>query len=116
MGETAFEDLCGIRHGTISGIGSQGPTTSILTRIAIKCEDLNLNWLIRGEGEMLLSSEETSSATHVMHTTNGTMNGDVNVEALSQLNDIVSDLRADKERLIREKEEIWELYKSVVKK
>lgn len=52
MGQTRFEDFCGIAHGTISAIKSNGPSASVLKRIAVKCPDLNLNWLFTGEGEM----------------------------------------------------------------
>lgn len=52
MGQTRFEDYCGIAHGTISAIKSNGPSASVVTRIAVKCPDLNLNWLFTGDGEM----------------------------------------------------------------
>lgn len=54
LGQSKFEDYCGINRGTISAIKVQGPTASIVMKIAIKCQDLNLNWLFRGDGEMLL--------------------------------------------------------------
>lgn len=54
MGQSKFEDYCGINRGTISAIKVQGPTASIVMKIAIKCPDLNLNWLFRGDGEMTL--------------------------------------------------------------
>lgn len=54
MGQSKFEDYCGINRGTISAIKVQGPTASIVMKIAIKCRDLNLNWLFRGDGDMLL--------------------------------------------------------------
>lgn len=54
MGQSRFEDYCGINRGTISAIKVQGPTASIVMKIAIKCPDLNLNWLFRGDGEMTL--------------------------------------------------------------
>jgi len=52
MGQTRFEDFCGIAHGTISAIKSNGPSASVVTRIAVKCPDLNLNWLFSGDGSM----------------------------------------------------------------
>ena len=52
MGQTRFEDYCGIAHGTISAIKSNGPSASVITRIAVKCPDLNLNWLFTGDGQM----------------------------------------------------------------
>lgn len=53
MGQTRFEDYCGIAHGTISAIKSNGPSASVVTRIAVKCPELNLNWLFTGEGSMV---------------------------------------------------------------
>lgn len=54
MGQSKFEDLCGINRGTISAIKVQGPTASIVMKIAIKCPELNLNWLFRGDGAMTI--------------------------------------------------------------
>lgn len=53
MGQTRFEDYCGLAHGTISAIKANGPSASVVTRIAVRCPDLNMNWLFRGDGEML---------------------------------------------------------------
>lgn len=53
MGQTRFEEMCGIHPGTISAIKANGPTASVVTKIAFKCPELNLNWLFRGDGEML---------------------------------------------------------------
>lgn len=55
MGQNYFEDYCGINKGTINSIRVQEPTASIVLKIALKCPDLNLNWLFRGEGPMTLS-------------------------------------------------------------
>lgn len=61
MGQSKFEDYCGINRGTISAIKVQGPTASIVMKIAIKCQDLDLNWLFRGEGDMLLNRNSQQS-------------------------------------------------------
>lgn len=61
MGQSRFEDYCGINRGTISAIKVQGPTASIVMKIAIKCQDLDLNWLFRGEGDMLLNRNSQHS-------------------------------------------------------
>ena len=54
MGQTRFEDYCGLAHGTISAIKAAGPSASAVTKISTACPELNLNWLFRGEGEMVL--------------------------------------------------------------
>ena len=61
MGHTYFEKHCGISPGTISAIKSNGPSASIVMRIATKCPELNLNWLFRGDGEMLTTCRQTIS-------------------------------------------------------
>lgn len=50
MGQTRFEDKCGLAHGTIAAIKASGPSASVIMRIAAACPELNLNWLFRGDG------------------------------------------------------------------
>lgn len=52
-----FERRCGLTNGQVSSIGAQGPTASVISRIANTYPELNLNWLFRGEGEMILSEK-----------------------------------------------------------
>lgn len=61
MGQTRFEEMCGIHPGTISAIKSNGPTASVVTKIASACPELNLNWLFRGDegGQMLNQNSVT---------------------------------------------------------
>jgi len=54
MGQTRFEEKCGIHPGTISAIKSNGPTASVVTKISSACPELNLNWLFSGQGDMIL--------------------------------------------------------------
>lgn len=54
MGQSRFEDYCEINRGTINAIKKQGPTTAVLQKISSRCPELNLNWLVTGEGEMLI--------------------------------------------------------------
>ena len=65
MGQTRFEDLCGLGHGTISAIKSNGPSASVIIRIAQTCPELNLNWLFRGEGQMTLDAPAPPSSPAV---------------------------------------------------
>lgn len=58
MGQTRFEDKCGLGHGTISAIKSAGPSASVITRISSACPELNLNWLFSGVGPMLNGSRQ----------------------------------------------------------
>ena len=63
MGQTRFEEKCGIHPGTISAIKSNGPTASVITKIAIACPELNLNWLFRGTGEMTVGEKQNEAET-----------------------------------------------------
>ena len=58
MGQTRFEEMCGIHPGTISAIKSNGPTAAIVTKISSTCPELNLNWLFSGKGEMVVGNEK----------------------------------------------------------
>lgn len=58
MGQSKFEDYCEINRGTISAIKVQGPTAQIVMKISSRCPELNLNWLFRGTGPMLLQCQE----------------------------------------------------------
>ncbi len=62
MGQSKFEDYCDINRGTISAIKVQGPTASIVMKISSKCPELNLNWLFRGEGSMLIGEQTITNA------------------------------------------------------
>lgn len=65
MGQTRFEDYCGLAHGTVSAIKQNGPSASVVTRIAVKCPELNLNWLFRGDGEMIIGTAKASGSASV---------------------------------------------------
>lgn len=97
MGQSKFEDYCGINRGTISAIKVQGPTASIVMKIAIKCPDLNMNWLFRGTGRMLLNeptkSIQSSSQSVQMKTSNDVHhNQQVIIANWGDLRDILSDI------------------------
>lgn len=62
-----FERKCGLTNGQISSIGTQGPTASVLSRIADTFPELNLNWLFRGTGEMLLSGKADTASPSVQN-------------------------------------------------
>ena len=65
IGQNAFEDACGLSQGTINKI-NHGIRSDKLALIAAHCPDLNLRWLLLGEGSMILESpykERQSSDT-----------------------------------------------------
>lgn len=130
MGQNKFEEYCGISRGIINAIKDTGISTTTLTKIIVKCPELNVRWLLLGEergGAMLMdeykvvTSNENNSegkeeiATNIIHASNSSINGDIHVAAVKELKDVIEDLRQDKARLINEKEEIWSMYKELVK-
>ena len=56
-GYNKFESKCDIPLGTIGSMG-RGMSTYNLGKIMEKCPDLNVRWLILGEGEMQYKVEE----------------------------------------------------------
>ena len=64
MGQTRFEDYCGLAHGTISAIKAAGPSASAVTKISTACPDLDLNWLFTGLGKMLKTSDQPKPTAH----------------------------------------------------
>lgn len=57
MGQNAFEEMCGLATGTISKI-NHGIRSDKVELIVRACPDLDVRWLITGEGEMLSTLEE----------------------------------------------------------
>lgn len=54
FGQNKFEEFCGIPRGTINNIKEGGGiSTTTLTKIIVKCPELNAQWLLTGEGSML---------------------------------------------------------------
>lgn len=130
MGQNKFEEHCGISRGIINAIKDTGISTTTLTKIIVRCPELNVRWLLLGEkdgGPMLMSKttpialsesggeRKEETATNIIHASNSSINGDIHVAAVKELRDIIEDLRQDKARLVREKEDIWEMYKELVK-
>ena len=64
MGQTRFEEYCGLAHGTISAIKAAGPSASAVTKISSACPELNLNWLFTGAGKMLKGDDASAPSAH----------------------------------------------------
>lgn len=60
-GQKAFEERCGLSNGQINKMGN-GANSSTLSKIAEICPQLNLRWLILGEGQMLNESSSSQSS------------------------------------------------------
>ncbi len=59
MGQNAFEKYCDVPNGTIHAI-REGVSTKTLGKIMTAFPELNIYWLILGEGEMLKNAPISS--------------------------------------------------------
>lgn len=68
MGQNYFEEYCGIPRGTIHSIKANGPSSATIKKISSKCPELNVSWLITGDGSMLnpQSGAPDKTETHVL--------------------------------------------------
>ena len=89
MGQTRFEDYCGLAHGTISAIKANGPSASVVTRIAVNCTELNLNWLFRGTGEMIIGERLTPAESASIEVSVVKTAGSVIISDLKSLEDMI---------------------------
>lgn len=67
MGQTRFEDLCGLGHGTISAIKSNGPSASVIIRIAQQHLNEWIKRVCRAVG--IDDAVEVTTSTGIKHTT-----------------------------------------------
>ena len=85
----AFESECGLGNGTIASIRAKGPGAEVVSKIAYAHPDLDLNWLFRGEGKMLLTgttpSDTSETKIDVHHNT-------VNIGNVSEFRDLFRDV------------------------
>lgn len=59
FGQNKFEEYCGIPRGTINNIKEGGGiSTTTLTKISVKCPELNIAWLLTGYGQMTNKDKE----------------------------------------------------------
>lgn len=61
-GQNNFEMFCGIPIGSINGPKKNGMAAINLAKIAERCPELSLRWLLLGEGEMLERRDGARSA------------------------------------------------------
>ena len=58
FGQNKFEEYCEIPRGTINNIKEGGGiSTKTLTKISVKCPELNVGWLLTGYGKMVSGDE-----------------------------------------------------------
>lgn len=60
MGMSKFEDYCKLNRGTIASFKKKGPSAEIIMKISSKCPELNVNWLLGIEDEMLRGTSESN--------------------------------------------------------
>lgn len=87
-----FEKKCGLANGTIAKVGNN-TRRSTLDRISSVYKDLNVNWLLTGEGEMLKSQQHVINSNN----TNSTINESSTIAKLIEM-------IAEKDKQIAEKD------------
>jgi transcriptional regulator with XRE-family HTH domain len=94
----AFEQACGISNGylnkQLSGKGSMG--SEILEKIYRHCTDLNLLWLITGEGRMLQHHPFKLAEDKAPYQTKDEL-----VQLLKDKIQVLQQANADKDKIIR---------------
>ena len=60
IGQNKFENICGLSNGYVSNLRNS-PSVTILQRILNGFPELNPDWLMKGEGEMLISEKKDSN-------------------------------------------------------
>lgn len=70
FGQNRFEEYCGIPRGTINNIKPGGGiSTNTLTKIIVRCPEVNAGWILTGEGPMTSPAENVSrEVTQLPHT------------------------------------------------
>ena len=70
LGQTKFEEMAGLSRGYISNLKKE-PSTSKLLKILAAAPDLNQQWLITGEGEMLVDDNKNMNELQPFEIKNG---------------------------------------------
>jgi len=105
VSQREFERMCDLAQGTVGSISRQGLTTSNLLKILNTCPNLNLNWLVAGSGEMLVSAPlQNIQGNNNHHNSNG---ADARY---------IAHLEAEIEALRKEKEELWTLIQKLTQR
>ena len=103
MGQTKFELFTEITPGTINKI-KDGISTTTLAKIIIKCPELNVRWLLLGEGDMKIP--EMSPTEMMMY------------KALSEFHtnnlDKTKDMDVCELQLLRQEKELRDKYDTVI--
>ena len=117
MSVRQFEIACGFKNGWVGDLKSSVKLNSVSV-IHRNFGDLNIEWWLTGDGEMIADRQGAPTPQEIIHATNGTIHGNINVNTIAQMNELINELRRDKdtllqdrERLLAEKQEIWEMYK-----
>lgn len=104
VSQREFEKRCGLAQGTIPSIKIKGPSVDVLMKISSAYPDLNLNWLVNGSGDMLITAPvQTIQGNNNHHNTNGSDDK------------YIAHLEAEITSLRKEKEELWQLVQKLLK-
>lgn len=101
IGQGRFERECGLANGYVNNI-RRSISPEKLQKIALCCRDLDVNWLMTGEGEMLKSSQAGTTVT--VNTSRHHVSGDNNV--VGSDNSSVTVQSSNTEELLRKQIEL----------
>ncbi|MBP5367896.1 MAG: hypothetical protein J6Z01_05565 [Bacteroidales bacterium] len=96
-----FEELCGLSNGYISSM-RKGFGAPKLKNVLKQFPDLNREWLLFGDGEMLKKTEIHNTISNTGAFSTNTINGDLGTQ-LSELISEQKELRKDFMSLMNEK-------------
>lgn len=94
-----FERMCGLSNGYLKSVNNS-PSLSKIDKICETFPELNKDWLITGRGEMFSAenNEEKSDSTQFITIPDN--------ELVEALRNHIQDLRAERDRLLLEREEL----------
>lgn len=89
----AFEDKCGMSNGYVNAM-RKGLGTEKLNNVLTAFPDINRDWLLYGEGDMLLPSDHSpvingDGNTQVVGNSNNVNGGDVLAKTLAEMKDLI---------------------------
>lgn len=98
-GQNKFEEFCGISRGTINKIPDGGGiSTATLTKIILACPEMNIRWLLLGEGSMVEVDDKEKVPEIELRPTND-IHGNTNVFIANwgELKDVIREVLKEKQ-------------------
>lgn len=104
MKPATFERLCGLSNGTLKQMKNE-PRLSNIEKILETFPELNREWLITGQGEMLVPSQSTGNITSNDSTVAANIGGD-NQQNSGLVIEVLARQLGEKDRQIQEQQRL----------